>query len=204
MTTRRETLKRLGDLWDANLCACKKSPITLKDVDRADLASAFAELGLTNGVEIGTEEGKYAEVLCRENPDLQLTCIDPWEPYIGYREHVTPMVYEALMWLAQDRLAPYHVTFLRQYADDAVTAFADGSLDFVYIDGNHSLPYVLNDIRLWAPKVRSGGIVAGHDYANRRRCDVIDAVTGYTAEKGIRPLIVLGREKSPSWLWVQP
>jgi hypothetical protein len=40
----------------------------------------------------------------------------------------------------------------------------NGSLDFVYIDGNHRFEQVVADLAAWAPKVRPGGIVAGHDY----------------------------------------
>jgi predicted O-methyltransferase YrrM len=47
---------------------------------------------------------------------------------------------------------------------DAVKDFADGSLDFVYIDGHHGFKYVAEDIWEWHKKVRKGGIVAGHDY----------------------------------------
>ena len=40
----------------------------------------------------------------------------------------------------------------------------DGSLDFVFIDANHACPVVTKDINAWYPKVRSGGLVSGHDY----------------------------------------
>src|SRR5690606_11229810 len=41
----------------------------------------------------------------------------------------------------------------------------DGSLDFVYIDADHSYAGVRADIAAWRPKIRAGGIIAGHDYA---------------------------------------
>jgi hypothetical protein len=46
----------------------------------------------------------------------------------------------------------------------AVSQFADGSLDIVFIDGDHSTPAVLRDIDVWWPKVAPGGILAGDDY----------------------------------------
>lgn len=42
--------------------------------------------------------------------------------------------------------------------------FADHSLDFVFIDGDHSYESVRDDISAWLPKVKSGGLLAGHDY----------------------------------------
>jgi hypothetical protein len=44
--------------------------------------------------------------------------------------------------------------------------FAEGSLDFVFIDGDHSYEGVRQDITNWLPKVRRGGTLAGHDYGN--------------------------------------
>lgn len=40
----------------------------------------------------------------------------------------------------------------------------DKSLGFVYIDANHSYDGALADLKAWTPKVKAGGIVAGHDF----------------------------------------
>lgn len=47
---------------------------------------------------------------------------------------------------------------------EAAAKFADGSLDAVFIDGDHSYEAVEADINAWLPKVKSTGILAGHDY----------------------------------------
>lgn len=50
---------------------------------------------------------------------------------------------------------------------DSLTAaaqFADGTLDFVYIDGAHDYDSVVADLAAWTPKVKPGGLIAGHDY----------------------------------------
>jgi predicted O-methyltransferase YrrM len=44
-----------------------------------------------------------------------------------------------------------------------VHSFADGSLDMVYIDACHRYDDVLSDLERWWPKVKPGGILAGHD-----------------------------------------
>lgn len=49
---------------------------------------------------------------------------------------------------------------------DASKLYADASLDLVYLDGDHSYDGVRSDIDAWLPKVRSGGILAGHDFAH--------------------------------------
>ena len=76
-------------------------------------------------------------------------------------------------------------------ADSAVAAdsFAHESLDFVFIDADHSYEAVRRDIEAWAPKVRAGGVLAGHDYSVDFP-GVIRAVTEYLskydAERKIR------------------
>jgi len=50
-------------------------------------------------------------------------------------------------------------------SDDAALTIEDGSLDFVFIDGNHSQEYVHRDLRNYYEKVKVGGIFAGHDYS---------------------------------------
>jgi predicted O-methyltransferase YrrM len=40
----------------------------------------------------------------------------------------------------------------------------DGSLDFVFIDADHSEKCASADIKAWLPKVKKGGLLCGHDY----------------------------------------
>ena len=44
--------------------------------------------------------------------------------------------------------------------------YTDNSLDFVMLDADHTLASVLADIAHWWPKVRAGGILAGHDFSH--------------------------------------
>jgi predicted O-methyltransferase YrrM len=48
--------------------------------------------------------------------------------------------------------------------NEASKLFEDGSLDGVFIDADHSYEAVKQDIQNWLPKIRVGGILAGHDY----------------------------------------
>ncbi len=57
---------------------------------------------------------------------------------------------------------------------DVAASFDDASLDAVFIDGNHDHAAVGADLAAWTPKVRPGGLVAGHDYF---MADVQRAVT---------------------------
>lgn len=46
----------------------------------------------------------------------------------------------------------------------AASWVADKSIEFCFIDATHEYDYVMSDIRSWLPKVRPGGIIAGHDF----------------------------------------
>ena len=61
---------------------------------------------------------------------------------------------------------------------EAAARFADKSLDFVWIDGNHEYEAVKADIMAWLPKVKAGGVLAGHDYfkSGKATNQVIEAV----------------------------
>lgn len=56
------------------------------------------------------------------------------------------------------------VSFIRQDSAEAAIHVEDESLFACYIDGLHTYDGVLRDVRAWKPKVRKGGILAGHDY----------------------------------------
>jgi len=163
------------------------------------LAELFRDLGYTKGVEVGTRHGDYAHVLCEKNPALALTCIDPWASY----SHLSQEQQDANYTLATTNLKPYNVTILRMPSMEGVQRFADRSLDFVYIDGNHEFDYCCPDIIYWAKKVKRGGIVAVHDYYPFGWAGVVQAVMAYTHCHHIDPWYVT-REREPTAFWENP
>ncbi len=177
-------------------------PIEL-DLGRHDLAVMFFDKQFRSGAEIGVERGNFSKKLCAVNPGLKLLCVDAWTAYRGYREHVTQAKLDGFHDEAARRLAPFGAQIVRGFSVDVAPIVADGSLDFVYIDGNHTFDQVTADIAAWSPKVRAGGIVAGHDYGRASVGQVKEAVQAWTAAHGIEAWYVLTGDKSPSWLWVQ-
>lgn len=207
MTIQDSLLYRAGVVGPAAL------PIDVPNCGRANLAEWFAGWGFTRGAEIGTFAGEYAEMLCEVNPGLRLTCVDRWAPYAGYVDYTRVQTLDQAYSAASARLAPYGCELLRMDSLEAAAAVPDGSLDFVYIDANHLLVPFIQDLEAWVPKVRSGGIVAGHDYMHNKGSQVKPALAAYTSVHQIAPWFVLGRAKYRpgrevrdewrSWLWVK-
>lgn len=182
----------------------------LPKFNRSDLATLFAERGYTRGAEIGVCKGLYSEELCRRNPHLQeLLCIDPWRAFNGNRPEGwgrDQAFHDANYTEAVARLAPYSAA--RPIRADSLVAAQDvalGSLDFVYIDGNHRFDAVMQDLIVWGARVRPGGIVAGDDYYVWREHErgVVLAVDAYVAAHKIPEWFILSN-RSKSWYWVQP
>lgn len=176
-----------------------QAKIELPEFTREYLAWLFKDLGFFRGAEIGVHKGYYSEILCKANPGLDLISVDIWDKPEIYLE-------------ASRRLREYYATLLRMPSVEAAQYVADGWLDFIYIDGNHTRPAVTEDLNAWIPKVKKGGIIAGHDYkiatntAAARRCKVVEAVNDYVAAHKIEPLFIIGTSPKivpwPSWFWV--
>lgn len=190
-------------------------PIEIPNFGRDNLATLFAELRFKTGAEVGVETGAYSEILLKNNPGLKLYSIDPWKAYNGFRDYTVQDKLDSLYKEAKARLAPYNCKIVRKFSQNAVKDFADNSLDFVYIDGNHSFLNIASDIIAWTKKVRVGGIISGHDYAKHRKymdIHVKQVVIAYTDAYFIKPWFVLGtyeeipgqiRDNSRSWMWVK-
>lgn len=162
---------------------------------RNTLANIFGELGFATGVEIGTKDGEYAKILMDCNKSLHLTCVDPWAAYNGISQRRQDEHYR----IAMDRLKGYEIRVVRKASVDAVSDFDDESLDFAYIDADHTFDYAVTDILCWSKKVRAGGIVACHDYDN---LGVHMAVEAYTRCHDIRPWYIT-RGLNPTAFWVR-
>ena len=209
-----KTLSYIRDKY--NLDLNMRSPIEIPNVGRDDLALLFAELGFKSGAEIGVEQGMYTEVLCKANPQAKIYAVDAWQAYSGYRDHVSQDKLDGFYEAAKERMTSYNCELVRKFSMDALDDFQDKSLDFIYIDSNHELQHVVNDLIEWAHKVHWGGIVSGHDYRQSKRFDtrnhVVFAVNAYVASYRVRPWFILGRrdrregevrDDARSWFWVK-
>ena len=170
---------------------------------RITLAELLGEMGYNKCVEVGVAGGTYSEILCKNNPNIELACVDFWEPYIhGYGKYSVDRQARAYK-SAINKLSKYNVQFLKMSSMDALKHFKDKSLDFVYVDANHTFDHTAMDIICWSKKLRPGGIMGCHDYYHFRWSGVVEAVDAYVKCHNIVPWYVIkGRE--PTAFWVKP
>ena len=185
----------------------KGKPFRVLNCGRNELPEFFKEMGYTVGAEVGVYKGEYTELFCKQG--LKMYGIDPWHSYNGAgRTQQLQERQDFIYGHASRLLSKYNdCTLIRKTSMDAVNNFKDNSLDFVYIDGDHSFSHVANDIQAWAYKVRKGGIVSGHDYFNNYRYGVVRAVDAYTYAHNITKWYVTGgalaMDRHPSYFWVK-
>ena len=111
---------------------------------------------------VGVEIGSYA--CCNAKNILQNLCMKKLYIVDPYLE--VDMVYSAPVFdEAKKRLKKWKnkVTFVKKFSQAAVVDIPN-NLDFVYIDGNHLYKFVKNDINMYYPKIRKGGIIGGHNF----------------------------------------
>lgn len=128
-------------------------------------------------VEVGSWKGRSASFLAVEiinsGKNIKFDCIDHWE---GSWEHKKGgPVYDPLTdtkdglyneFLKNISPVKHIINPIRKSSEEAVKEYEDESLDFVFIDAGHEYDDVKKDIEIWLPKVKKGGILAGHDYSN--------------------------------------
>jgi len=107
-------------------------------------------------VEVGCYEGRSSAYMAVEiansKKDIEFYCVDIWLDGL----HKT---FTENMESVKDYYTPIHMS-----SDDAAQKFENESLDFVFIDADHHYDSVKRDIEVWWPKVKPGGILAGHDF----------------------------------------
>jgi hypothetical protein len=107
-------------------------------------------------VEHGSFSGVSSRVLSLHCEKLH--CIDPWPVGLQQGGSMNP---ESMF---DEILVDYpNITKFKSTGAEAAKSYEDHSLDFVYIDGDHSYAAVINDINTWKSKIKKGGYIAGHD-----------------------------------------
>lgn len=120
-------------------------------------------------VEIGSYCGESGEIIANTFPNSTINCVDPWEKYteegsiydLNEQELVlkeAERVFDSV--LARNK----NMRKNKMPSLDYAKLTSPESIDFIYIDGNHQYTSVKEDLNTWYPKIKLGGVIAGHDY----------------------------------------
>lgn len=185
--------------------------IILPNIGRDDLPEICANHGYTVGAEIGVWKGEFSELFLKRG--IFMHCVDAWEPYKGYYDFQLRKTLDTAYIAALERLKPYGANIIRAFSEEAAKQIKDGSLCFAYIDANHSYEGLSTDLAVWVPKVKVGGMVAGHDWDPMRSHNGIQkALMDFVHANHISPVFVLGRDEprpgeirdeTRSWFWIK-
>ena len=124
--------------------------------------------------EIGVFRGKFSRDILRERKPEKLYLIDPWinfkDPlyentwYHEASEHDMEEIYGRVCRRFKGRIDRGQVEVLRGISTEVADAIPDASLDFIYIDGDHSYEGVKADLEIAIKKTKPTAIIALDDY----------------------------------------
>eukprot|EP00668_Euglena_longa_P029150 GGOE01036494.1.p1 GENE.GGOE01036494.1~~GGOE01036494.1.p1 ORF type:complete len:297 (+),score=68.30 GGOE01036494.1:94-891(+) len=139
---------------------------------REELADLCQAENFTVGLEIGVYRGLFAEqVLERWPKATTYYCLDAWKHQDNYNDiaNKPQRQFDDLLAQTKTRLAKWEgkVRYVRAFSNEAVSRFPDESIDFIYVDARHDYKGVAEDVRLYWPKLRRGGVLAGHDFLDQ-------------------------------------
>lgn len=156
-------------------------------VDNAKDNSIFVEIGSF----LGKSSCYLAQKIKQSGKKIKLYCVDTFK---GIENDSAYKLYydkygSDYFWKFKENVKKCGVEDfifpIRNTSYEASLLFENNTLDFVYIDANHTYEHVKNDILTWKEKLKSNGIMAGHDYANY--CDVPLAVNEIFRDNVIKP-----------------
>lgn len=146
-------------------------------------------------VEVGVYRGRSLFFLTVEalnsGKDIHIYGVDRFNWPTGAFDDIQRVRREHGLDLQITLIARHSTAAAREY-------FGHASLDFVFIDADHTYEAVKEDILAWRPKMKPGGIMAGHDLSNPEFPGVRKAVQECFGTYEIMP----GSQNIESW-WVE-
>jgi hypothetical protein len=167
------------------------------------------------GVEIGVNRGRNSQRLYNELSPKKLYLVDAWD--ISYYE-----INVELMTEEQINIMTNNINIVKLYVNDmwkdsdnvvikdldshsASKSFDDNYFDFIYIDAGHAYDSVYNDLTYWYPKLKTDGVLGGHDY---NHVDVKKAVSDFLTNNKIlmtvkhNPNLQVGADGCSDWILI--
>mgnify|MGYP002137043614 CR=1 FL=1 len=118
--------------------------------------------------EIGVAEGRFSAELLSAGVG-QLLMVDNWGHISGvtgdgnFSQEWHDKNYRTAL-NSVEQWFPDRAKILRGMSSEMASRVSDNYLDAIYLDAGHYYKAVMEDLNAWYPKVKSGGIISGHDY----------------------------------------
>lgn len=178
---------------------------------REDFGILLKEHKLTGtGIEIGVQRGEFSKILLDTTELKKIILLDKWEKYEGYNDYanVSQRMQDYLYNLVKARFkGEDRITVIKADAATAHEGFFNDFFDFIYHDANHTYEFVKQQLEAWYPKLKKGGIMAGHDYFDGNYellgiFGVKQAVDEFAAVHGLK-IETTNEEEGKSWWFVK-
>jgi predicted O-methyltransferase YrrM len=154
--------------------------------DRLSLLALLPKHGVV--AELGVAAGDFSRQICKICQPSKLHLVDIWGS-----ERYGEALYLSVNSHFQQQQQRGEVIIHRKPSLEALESFPDQTFDWVYIDTTHSYELTRDELRACARKVKSTGIIAGHDYIqgnwrSQYRYGVIEAVHEFCVKYNYRVL----------------
>jgi predicted O-methyltransferase YrrM len=139
------------------------------------------------GVEIGVCNGVTSELFAKGISNIEkIYAVDNYPSFVDWDgTRVTEERQAETMRRCKERLSKYpNIEFVYKSSEEFAPTIQDNSLDFIFIDGDHSYNATLKDLINYWPKVKTGGVFAGHDINLSTVSDALKEF--FKGEKNIR------------------
>ena len=170
-------------------------------------------------VEVGVETGAYLDIYYPQLESIteKFYLVDMWQ-YEGNEDFVDKYSggnYNNELEKGYDRVKRLYgdnpkVQMCKGSSEDWAEKFEDGFFDYLYLDADHSKKSVLADLKSWYPKVKNGGIIAGHDVycdqnnAFREHFDVEGALAEFFSEELQENIHLTNEYAYRTWIYLKP
>lgn len=176
----------------------------MKEYREKNIPYLINKYNLKIGAEIGVNKGIFSEIILQNTKLNLLFCVDIWENEDIFKEAVTRL----------NKFKGRYIIY-RNTSILSSSLIKNNFLDFIYIDADHSLFGIYEDMKLWIPKVKIGGIISGHDYRNglpsgilrydkkRHLPTRVSIVVNDFCNKFGYKLHILKEKRAPSWWFIK-
>lgn len=141
-----------------------------------------------NVLEIGARYGESSKIILKYLNVNTYNIVDPYTVYDeysndGFNDIIGKDKDNKIFKTVKRELHQIHdnINFYRTFSNDknTIDKIKDNSMDLIFIDGNHTYKYVLQDLENYAPKLKSDGVLCGDDFFMRKReNDILNSMPG--------------------------